>query len=130
MAVRARRMLDRYRGAGDGIADVDRQQRRSVGMGASVLDLIVAVGLAVLGQFPAPVEPRKPSEIFERQISSAVHACLLLGWSWVLGGARMGKATGEAGSGHRFRGFPGERRAACAWRAGSACGRRPPTGQA
>ncbi len=46
-------------------------------MGASVLDLIVAVGLADFGQLPAPVEPREPPEILERQIGSAVHACLL-----------------------------------------------------
>src|SRR5690606_25935293 len=46
-------------------------------MGPGVLDLIVAVGLADLGQLPAAIEPRKTPEILERQIGSAVHACLL-----------------------------------------------------
>ena len=60
---------------GRGLGDVDRQKRRPVGMGTGVFDLVIAVGLADLGQLPAAIEPWKPVIVFERDISGAVHAC-------------------------------------------------------
>lgn len=63
--------------ARNGISDEDREKRRAVGMRAGLFDLVVAMRLEDLGQFPAAVEAGDAREVCGRKVGNAVHACRL-----------------------------------------------------